>query len=359
MEVFKKIKVLNFYKGKKILVTGATGFKGAWLCLWLHMLGAKVYACGMKKNSQKLFFNLNLHNKLDVIYFDINNYAKFNSVVKKINPEIIFHLAAQPLVFESYLKPLNTFKTNILGSLNLFEISRNNKKIKSLIVITTDKVYKNSGNIKPFRETDELGGDDPYSSSKACTEIIFRTYGKSFYYNKFGFASCRAGNVIGGGDFSQNRLIPDLIKKLSFNKKVLIRNPNFVRPWQHVLEPIYGYLLLARLTYQNPKKYSGEYNFGPNLSSCTQVKKVIQKAIKFWGRGEFYNEKKIKNNFKEQKNLSLNILKSQKKLKWNPIMSLDDSIRITIEWYKSVIANQADPLKTTINQIKEFQKKLL
>jgi len=360
MEKINKKNFFKFFLKKKILVTGATGFKGAWLCLWLSLLGAKVTACGMKKNSQKLFFNFKLENKIKTYFFDINNYPDFEKVIKKSKPEIIFHLAAQPLVIKSYLDPLNTFKTNILGSLNLLEIVRRNKFVKSLIIITTDKVYKNNDKIKLFKETDEIGGNDPYSASKASVELIIKSYKKSFYCNNYvGVASCRAGNVIGGGDFSKNRLIPDIINSLLKNKKIILRNPNFIRPWQHVLEPIIGYMMLAKLTYKYPKLYSGEYNFGPNISSCKKVRELVQKSIEIWGNGEFINNNKNNKKFNEHKNLFLSILKAKKILKWKPILNFNESIKITIEWYKEVYLNNASPYKISKKQIKFFQKKYL
>ena len=357
MEKIKKKNFLNFFYKKKILITGATGFKGAWLCMWLDFLGAKVYACGMKKNSQKLFFNLGLEKKIKTYFFDVNNYLEFEKVLFKTKPQIIFHLAAQPLVIKSYLDPLDTFKTNIIGSLNLFEIVRKSSFVKSLIIITTDKVYKNNNNKRPFKETDDMGGNDPYSSSKACVELMLRSFKESFYLKKkIGVASCRAGNVIGGGDFSKNRLIPDIIKSLLKNKKIFLRNPNFTRPWQHVLEPIAGYMLLSKLIYNNPKKYSGEYNFGPNVSSCKTVKELVTKSVKFWGKGSFLIKQNSKK-FKEQENLFLNISKAKKKLKWQPILNFNESVKITVEWYKEAYLKKNNPSNITKMQIKFFQEK--
>ena len=238
----------NFYKNKKVLVTGATGFKGAWLCYWLVMLGAKVYGIGYNPNKNKnLFYSLKLNKKIKLKLFDIRNKKKLESFVKTSKPTIVFHLAAQPLILESYKKPYLTYTVNTLGTLNILETVKNNNTIKSLVCITSDKCYESNNSTKGFKETDKLGGEDPYSGSKASAEIMIGTYQKSFFNEKkCGIASARAGNVIGGGDWSENRLIPDSINSIMKNKTIYIRNPNFNRPWQHVIEPLYGYLILAK-----------------------------------------------------------------------------------------------------------------
>ena len=254
----------NFYKNKKVLVTGATGFKGAWLCYWLVMLGAKVYGIGYNPNKNKnLFYSLKLNKKIKLKLFDIRNKKKLESFVKTSKPTIVFHLAAQPLILESYKKPYLTYTVNTLGTLNILETVKNNNTIKSLVCITSDKCYESNNSTKGFKETDKLGGEDPYSGSKASAEIMIGTYQKSFFNEKkCGIASARAGNVIGGGDWSENRLIPDSINSIMKNKTIYIRNPNFNRPWQHVIEPLYGYLILAKKIYKEPKRYSGPWNFG-------------------------------------------------------------------------------------------------
>ena len=236
----------NFYKNKKVLVTGATGFKGSWLSYWLHILGAKVFAIGYTPNKNKnLFYSLNLHKKININILDIRNKKKLNYYINKIKPQIVFHLAAQPLILESYKEPYKTYEVNTFGTLNILEICTKFSFVKSLICVTSDKCYESNFSTKGFKETDRLGGVDPYSGSKAAAEIIIKTYTESFKKKKLGIASARAGNVIGGGDQSQNRLIPDIVNCLNKRKKIFIRNPDFNRPWQHVLDPLYGYLILA------------------------------------------------------------------------------------------------------------------
>jgi len=347
----------KFYKKKKILVTGATGFKGAWLCYWLKSLGAKVYATGNNPNKNKnLFYGLNLEKKLKLKIFDLRNKKKTEYILSKVKPEIVFHLAAQPLISKSYSHPIETYETNVVGTLNILEASRKINSIKSLICITSDKCYENNNSTIGFKESDRLGGKDPYSGSKACAEIIIKTYYETFFskLNK-GLASARAGNVIGGGDFSENRLLPDLIKNINKNKITYIRNPNYNRPWQHVLEPLYGYLLLAKKLNENPKKYSGPWNFGTERNTVTSVMQIANYVINFWGKGKliFKNKKK----FYEQENLQLNITKSKKILKWRPKYTIKDSVNITVSWYKNILNKKMKIEEVTLKQINDYMKK--
>ena len=339
-------------KNKKILITGATGFKGAWLCLWLKVLGAKVYGIGYNPNNNKRLFNqLNIKKDIKINNIDIRNYEKLNSYIKMIKPEIIFHLAAQPIISKGYENPKYTYEVNSLGTLNIVEILKKNKFVKAVIFVTSDKCYQSNNSTTGFKETDKLGGIDPYSGSKACAEIIVNTYFHSFFKknNHCGVATARAGNVIGGGDWSKDRLIPDAIKSLNNKKTIIIRNPSFNRPWQHVLEPLNGYLELAQRLYNDPIKYSGPWNFGADRNTITSVEQIIKKIIKNWGEGEF---KSIKNKkFYEQVNLQLNISKSKKYLKWQPKLKIDDCIKLTVDWYKKVLLKKTNVKKITEEQI--------
>lgn len=349
----KKIK--KFYKNKKILVTGATGFKGAWLCMWLHILGAKVYGTGYNPNRNKnLFYRLNLHKKIKLNLFDIRNRKKVSTFIKKTKPEIIFHLAAQPLIYESYEKPHLTYEVNCIGTLNVLDAVKEVKFVRSLISITSDKCYANNNSTKGFLESDRLGGDDPYSGSKASSEIIIKTYYESFFKKskKIGIASGRAGNVIGGGDWSANRLIPDAINSILKNKTIFIRNPNFNRPWQHVLEPLYGYLILGMKMYKKPKEFSGPWNFGTERNTITNVLEIVREIINFWGSGKVKFKKNVK--YYEQTNLQLNINKAKKYLKWKPKYSIKKSIQVTTDWYKKVLTNKVGAEKITTQQIKDY-----
>ena len=351
-------KITNFYKNKKILVTGATGFKGSWLCCWLLKLGSNVYATGYNPNkNKKLFYSLNLQKKVKLRLFDIRDFFKTNKLINKVKPEIIFHLAAQPLVYDSFVKPMYTFEVNYRGTLNVLEASKRCKSVKSIICVTTDKVYENFNTKKKFKETDKLGGKDPYSLSKASCELIIKSYREIFKSTKrnCGISSVRAGNVIGGGDWSENRLVPDCIKFIKSKKPIEIRNPQFIRPWQHVLEPLKGYLLLAKEQMQNPRKFSGDWNFGPNDNTNLTVIKIVKLIIDFWGKGSFTLKNKIK--LQEQKNLGLNIEKAKKILKWKCILSTKKGVRKTVQWYFDVVENKKNSFDVTNQQIKEYMDK--
>ena len=349
-------KVKKFYKNKKILVTGATGFKGSWLCLILKIFGAKITGVGYKPNkNQNLFDALNLKKNIDLKYVDVRDYKKLKKIILSAKPQIVFHLAAQPLIFQSYKDPVATININSIGTLNILDILRNAQFVKSIVCITSDKCYSNNYSTKGFKETDHLGGSDPYSASKASAEIIINAFKDSFFSKKkIGLASGRAGNVIGGGDWSPNRLIPDTINSIIKNKTIFIRNPHFNRPWQHVLEPLNGYLILAQKLYYNPKKFSSAWNFGSKKNTVTSVLEVVQKIIKFWGSGKILVKKNIK--YYEQKNLQLNIKKAQKILKWNPVYSVSQSINTTTDWYKKILIDKLSPEEVTRQQINNFFK---
>ena len=343
----------KFFKNKRIFITGHTGFKGTWLTTCLTNFGAKIL--GYSKNDEKRYSyeKICAFNKVQNVYADILDYKSLKNKIEKFNPQIIFHLAAKALVSESYKDPYKTIETNTLGTLNIIEISRNLKNLKSLVIITSDKCYLNKEFKKGYKENDILGGDDPYSASKASAELIFNAYSKSFFnfQNKFGFATARAGNVIGGGDWSNNRIIPDSIKSIINKKKLIIRNPNSTRPWQHVLEPISGYLLLAKKLYENKKKYSGSWNFGPSGKETMYVKKVVRMLFLFLGIQKSTITKK--GSFKEANLLKLNSNKALKKLNWRNTWNMKISIRETAQWYKCFL-NKEDIKKFTIYQINNY-----
>ena len=346
-------KLKKFYKNKKVLVTGATGFKGAWLCFWLKKLGAKITGIGYNPNKNKnLFYQLELQKKINLHLIDIRNFNKIKKIVKKEKPSIIFHLAAQPLIYESYKKPMQTFDINYRGSLNIIELARTEKFIRSTIIVTSDKCYESNFSSKGFKETDLLGGVDPYSASKSSTEIMARAYRESFFKDKnSGISTGRAGNVIGGGDWSPNRLIPDCIRSLKTGKSILIRNPKFNRPWQLVLEPLKGYLILAQKQFNEPKKFSGAWNFGTRPNSLTDVQTIVKYLIMFWGQGKM---KVKKNKIYEQENLQLNIKKAEKFLKWKPTYNIKRSVEMTTSWYFRVLMLKEDPKKVTSDQIESY-----
>ena len=278
---------------------------------------------------------------------------KLKAFIDSSKVQIIFHLAAQPLILESYKKPYLTYTVNTLGTLNVLEAVREINSIKSLICITSDKCYESNYSTKGFKESDRLGGKDPYSGSKASAEIIIKSYQESFFKNKkCGIASGRAGNVIGGGDWSENRLIPDSVNSIIKNKTIYIRNPNFNRPWQHVLEPLYGYLVLGEKLFKQPKVYSGPWNFGTKKNTVTNVLEIVKEIVKYWGKGKINFKKNQK--YYEQTNLQLNIEKSMKILKWQPKYSIAKSVQVTAEWYKKVLVDKLSAEKITEKQIKDY-----
>ncbi len=354
MENMKSLK--KFYKNKTVLVTGATGFKGSWLCLWLNYLGAKVIAIGFSPNrNNKLYYSLELNKFIQTKILDVRDFKKTESFLKKIKPKIIIHMAAQPIIYDSYIKPYETYNINTFGTLNILEISRSLKTLKALVCVTSDKCYQDNLSTTGFKEGDKLGGEDPYSGSKASAEIVINTYIKSYFHKKkLGVASARAGNVIGGGDYSKDRLVPDSINFLNDSKMIYLRNPNFNRPWQHVIEPLYGYLILAKKLFEQPIKYSGAYNFGSKKNTVTSVEEVVKKIIKYWGSGNYKSNKKKK--YYEQKNLQLNINKAEKILKWKPKLSIDSTIKITVSWYKEFLNKNKNMLTFTLKQIEDYMQ---
>ena len=354
----KKNSFLKIYKNKKVLVTGSTGFKGSWLSFWLHNIGAKVVGVGLKPEKNFILHDqLKLKKKIKQYIFNIENYKKLNSLIRKEKPDIIFHLAAQSIVSTSFKLPLKTIFTNVLGSSNVLEVVRNNQ-IKALVFVTSDKCYLNNEKKKNYRETDRLGGFDNYSASKASAEILFYSYFQSFFKNnkKIYVGSARAGNVIGGGDFKENRIIPDFFKAVTKNKALTLRSPKSTRPWQHVLEPLSGYLKLGDLLLRkkiNKERYPS-WNFGPNPVNCKQVIKIINM---------FYNSMFLKSkikiikskSLKESGLLSLNISKAKKELNWEPRLSLKESISFTTEWYQKFYLGE-DVEDFTTKQINLYLK---
>ena len=343
----------KFYKNKRIFITGHTGFKGSWLTSCLLNFGAKVMGFSQIDERIKHYKKICYYKKVKNVYSDILNYKDLKQKILKFNPQIIIHLAAQSLVSISYKDPYKTIETNVVGTLNVINISREIKNLKSLLVITSDKCYHNKELIRGYNENDPLGGDDPYSASKASAEIVFNAYSKSFFRHqkKFGFASARAGNVIGGGDWSNDRLIPDCVKSIENKKKFVIRNPKSTRPWQHVLEPVSGYLFLAKKLYEDKKKYSGSWNFGPSLRETIEVKDVAKLFFGFIGISKKVFIKKGK--FKEANLLKLNSNKAINILKWKSKWNMKKSIQETARWYKDYLEKKNIKL-TLNNQIKEY-----
>jgi CDP-glucose 4,6-dehydratase len=350
-------KLKKIYQGKKVFLTGHTGFKGAWLLKTLSMLGAEVKGYSLAPQTPNDLYNLIDGVKLcSSIIADIRDKERLKNEIVSFEPDFVFHLAAQPLVRLSYQIPVETFEVNVIGTANLLEAVRLIKKQCSIVLITTDKVYYNNEWIYPYRENDRLGGYDPYSSSKACTELLIDSYRNSFfntneYDNHFkGIAVARAGNVIGGGDWSMDRLIPDIIRSLINNETITIRNPNAVRPWQHVLEPVIGYLTLGMNLYLEPIKNSEAFNFGPQAQDALSVEKMLKLAISNWGSGTYKIQKET-NQPHEAGLLKLDISKVADRLNWFPKMNAEETVQFTMDWYLNFKNNQEKINDFTTSQI--------
>jgi len=350
----------SVYQNKTVLVTGDTGFKGTWLTLWLLQLGAKVIGFSkddITKPSHHKILNL----KYKSYRGNINNLNEIKKVVKKHKPQIIFHLAAQSLVRESYHNPTETYLTNVMGTLNVFESARNTSSVKAIVNITTDKVYENLEIKKAYKETDQLGGYDMYSSSKACVEILSSSYRRSFFSdNKILLATARAGNVIGGGDWAKDRLIPDIVKATSKNKPSLIRNPKSVRPWQHVLEPLSGYLLLGQKLLEGKTAFADGWNFGPDNEQSLTVGEVLNLFKKEWQELKIEYPPQSNKSLHEAGLLMLDYSKSRQKLKWQPVWNMKSTINKTVGWYKEFYLNKNISTLSDLNDyIQEATRKKL
>jgi CDP-glucose 4,6-dehydratase len=346
----------KFWQNKNVLITGHTGFKGGWLSVWMNILGAKVSGYSINPLTKKNFFN---SAKIKKIFFkdyrkNIQNYKNLEECIKKTKPQIIFHLAAQSQVLVSFKNPLDTILTNVVGTSNLLQIVKKYKFIKSVVIVTTDKVYKNNEKKIKFSENDHLGGDDLYSSSKACADIISSSYFNSFFIkSSCGIATARAGNCIGGGDWTRFRILTDATEAFLQNKKLKIRNPNSTRPWQHVLEPLLGYILLAEKLFGNKqKKYCTSWNFGPSRRTNVKVLKFAKTLrSKMRSKSELILSKRVDNI--EKKNLDLDSKKANKILGWKSFLSIDDTLKLTSDWY---LANyqKKNMYNFTCTQIKDF-----
>jgi CDP-glucose 4,6-dehydratase len=351
----EKMVMNDFYKNKRILITGDTGFKGSWLAYWLQSMGAEVYGYALPPvNTNDHFLLLELNKIINHTDGNLLDYELLQKQFSDIRPEIVFHLAAQAIVRFSYDNPKLTFDTNVAGSVNLLEMIRQIDSVKALIFITSDKCYKNKEWIWGYRENDELGGHDPYSASKAAAEIVFSSYYDSFFrnYPHLGLASVRAGNVIGGGDWAADRIIPDCIRALMKNEDIEIRNPISTRPWQHVLEPLSGYLMLAQKLYDNPKEFSGSWNLGPSMTSIKTVKELAERIIAIFETGSI-KIGAIDLTKHEAGLLHLNCDKAIHMLGWHPVWDFDQTIFQTVEWYKGYL-NGINARILTTNNIDQF-----
>jgi CDP-glucose 4,6-dehydratase len=343
----------DFWHGKRVLLTGHTGFKGSWMALWLRQLGAQVCGIALPPATDINLFELaRVSDGIDSNYCNILESENLALLVRKNRPEVIFHLAAQPLVRASYVDPVHTFATNIMGTTHVLDALRGLDSVRVAVMVTTDKVYQNHEQIYPYREHDVLGGHDPYSASKAASEIVIASYRDSFLKNQgVAIASARAGNVIGGGDWSADRLIPDAIRAWQANKELDIRRPDAIRPWQHVIEPLYGYLSLAEKLWSNPS-LAGPYNFGPDVSGASTVKEVIELAARAYGHGQVSYGNDCTGPH-EAGLLALEVAKARVTLGVEPRWLLQETVARTIAWYKAQCAG-GDARELCLEEIRQF-----
>lgn len=354
MESVGKLMDLSFYKGKTVLITGHTGFKGTWMSHVLTYLGANVIGYSLDAPTTPSAFEItNTANSIVSITGDVRNLDLLIECMKKYKPEIVIHMAAQPIVRESYINPVYTYETNVMGTVNVLEAIRQCNSVKSVINVTTDKVYKNSEWEWGYRENDVLDGFDPYSNSKSCSELVTSSYKKSFFQDRdIAISTCRAGNVIGGGDFASDRIIPDCIRAVSGSKDIIVRNPYSTRPYQHVLEPVCAYLYLAQIQYQN-KTIEGSYNIGPDDKDCVTTGELVDLFCKHWGGVAKWINVAEKNAPHEANFLKLDCSKIKSRLDWIPAWHVDVAIDKTVEWSKAYL-NQEDMNKVMKNQIAEY-----
>ena len=347
------------YQGKRVLLTGHTGFKGSWLALWLKRLGAQVCGYALEPNTTpSMFTELAIGNQLDKsVMADILHPQTLEQVFKEFQPEIVFHLAAQPLVRLSYAEPVLTYQTNVIGTLNVLEAARKTPSVKAFVNITTDKCYENKEVARGYTEDEPMGGYDMYSSSKGCVEIMSASYRRSFLSDGgFALATARAGNVIGGGDWALDRLIPDCIRNIEAGKEIEIRCPQATRPWQHVLEPLSGYLLLGHLLYTQGKAYAQGFNFGPNPDSVLTVAEVAKQVVADYGRGTVKVHKR--DNLHEANLLMLDITKAKTVLGWQPVYTAKQAIAQTVAWYQRFYRGEK-MLDFTLSQIEHYEKDIV
>jgi len=350
-----KMMVQSFWKDKKVFLTGHTGFKGAWLSLWLSSLGAKVVGFALEAPTKPSLFEIaRVDSFVDSKIGDICDYSYLSESMKKANPDIVIHMAAQALVRDSYHTPLQTYQTNVMGTANVLESTRQCKNIKAVVVVTTDKCYENKEWYWGYRENEALGGYDPYSSSKACAEILTAAYRQSFFKEAgISVATVRAGNVIGGGDWAKDRLIPDCLRAIENNEKIMIRSPQAIRPWQHVLEPLNGYMMLAEKLYEEGDRWAESWNFGPRDHSVLCVGDLVEKLC-----NSLHADYEIQQSdaLHEAKYLKLDCSKADMRLNWQPKLSMDESLQYIMDWFQAYRKGE-DMQKITFSQIEQYNNK--
>jgi CDP-glucose 4,6-dehydratase len=351
--------VVNPWRGRRVFLTGHTGFKGGWLSLWLASMGAQIRGYALApETSPNLFTAACVGTVLEDIRGDLRNESDIEVAMTEFQPEVVFHLAAQPLVRRSYADPLGTYTTNVMGTAHVLEAVRKTQSVRAVVCITTDKCYQNQEWVWPYRETDHLGGFDPYSSSKACAEIVSAAYRSSFFNRgsqsgrQVGLATARAGNVIGGGDWSEDRLIPDLIRGFRSKQPVLIRRPKAIRPWQHVLEPLRGYILLAEKLMAGQPEFASAFNFGPTEGDAWPVERIATTLVNLWGNGASWISD-LSPGVHEAHYLKLDSSKARTELGWEPHLGIKSALEWTVSWYRTWHSN-GDLLQATRDQIAAY-----
>lgn len=349
----------KFWKGKRVFLTGHTGFKGSWLALWLHSMGATVKGYSLPPESSPSMFNvIGLSSIIESQLADIRDYGMLSSSILDFQPDIVFHLAAQPLVRRSYLEPIETYSTNVMGTVHVLDVIRNVKSVRAAVIVTSDKCYENMEWEWGYRESDPMGGYDPYSSSKGCSELVVSSYRNSFFNEKkyaehrCAIASVRAGNVIGGGDWADDRLVPDLLRTFATGTPVEIRNPKAVRPWQHVLEPLGGYLQLAERLFKDGMEFAGGWNFGPKDDDAKPVDWICNTMTAIWGEGAEWHLTN-ETHPHEAGYLKLDCSKAKMKLGWQPRWSLAETLASIVNWHKAWLMKQ-DMQEYSLNEIFNF-----
>ena len=361
MGINKDILFSGVYKNKRVLITGDTGFKGSWLAIWLKEMGAQVYGFALPPKSDSENFALcDLRSGIHHKDGDIRDKNSLQEYFNRVQPEIAFHLAAQAIVLDSYDQPHYTFETNLMGAVNFFEAVRKTPSVKAAVNITSDKCYQNNEWLWGYRENDPMGGHDPYSASKGCSELITQSYIHSFFstVGSGAVASARAGNVIGGGDWAPYRIIPDFFRALKDSKKLIIRNPEAIRPWQHVLEPLGGYLLLASRLWSHGAEFSGGWNFGPVETNCATVRELIESIIRITGKGGFDIPPAEKAPH-EARLLKLDISKANALLKWRPVLSFAETVEFTVIGYLNELESSANLYEKRVEQINSYMEKAI
>ena len=351
----------SFYDGRRVFITGHTGFKGGWLSCWLSRLGSKVTGYALDNRiSGGIFDQCGLAAEVDSITGDVRDFGSLKRVLETAAPEIVFHMAAQALVRVSYREPVETYQTNVMGTANLLQACRSVPSVRAIVIVTSDKCYENREWVWGYREIDPLGGHDPYGSSKACAELVTNSYLRSYFnpeqYSEHhvGLASVRAGNIVGGGDWAEDRLVPDCMRSISHGQPVEVRSPQAVRPWQHVLEPLRGYLLLAKALFELGGQFSGAWNFGPDDQNAKSVRWVVDRITKIWGAGSSW---RVEDGLHphEANYLQLDCCKAKKLLGWHPAWDLERSLQATVNWYREYFQG-SDMRPVTLGQIERYSQ---